>query len=169
MLNIIDMDFARQIRQARQQSGLSQAQLASRAGLGLATIQNIESNRANPAINTLLSIFKVLKIRLVLESPRQEIDWARLIHYGCPLMNRNSASETETRTKTGLIECSQTITTSHLNQREAKATAAWVKALSDHYPSTWTELPVALRSWAANQAAEPKLRRLALARLGEFL
>jgi len=162
------MDIGAYIKKARKQRGLTQLQVATRAGIGVATLQNIEANRANPELSTITALFKTLRIKFKFEVEKRETDFVVLAAYGCPLMVKN-ADDSIRPTRAGLIEESQLVEHTGLKGREAKAVASWVHAIRDHYPSVWNQLPMALRSWAENQPVEPKLRRLALSRLGAFL
>ncbi|GAA4068411.1 helix-turn-helix domain-containing protein [Nonomuraea soli] len=53
-----------QVRQRRQQRGMSQAELARRTGLSKATLSQLEAGTANPTIDTLDSIAVALAIPL---------------------------------------------------------------------------------------------------------
>lgn len=58
------MDIARLIRQARAQKGLSQAQLALRAGTSQAAISKIERGQNSPSIDTVERLLLVMGERL---------------------------------------------------------------------------------------------------------
>jgi len=161
------MNIGGTIHLARKRRGLSQSELAFQAGVGLATVQNIEANRANPALNTLMAIFRVLRIEVKLAQKEPDTDWAALVQLGCPLMGKGKATGVPTRTL--LIEQLRALNPAALKGREAKAVASWLHALRDHYPSLWPEAPVAVRAWTQNQIVSPKLRRIALNQLAEFL
>ena len=161
------MDLGRTIRLARKQLKLSQSEVATRAGVGLATVQNIENNRANPEFKTLAELFKVLHIKMTLETKPVELDWTALAGLGCPITVDKSKTFTPSRNR--LLDELINLNPAKLKGRESKAVAAFLHALNDHYPSTWRELPMAVRAWAQNQPSLPKLRRIALARLGEYL
>lgn len=53
-----------QIRQRREQRGMSSAELARRAGLGKATLSKLEAGRGNPTIETLDALAIALRIPL---------------------------------------------------------------------------------------------------------
>ncbi len=161
------MNLGRTIRQARKNLGLSQSEVASRSGVGLATVQNIENNRANPEFKTLAELFKVLHIKMTLETKPVAVDWPAFAGLGCPITASKFEEFIPSRIR--LIEEVNRLNPAKLKGRESKAVAAFLQALRDHYPSTWRELPMAVRAWAQNQPSLPKLRRLALARLGEYL
>ncbi len=162
------MNIGSQIRSARRKRGLSQHELASRSGIGVATVQNIERNRANPALQTLLALCKVLKIRIRLERDPVKVEWDELGAYGCPLMAEQPVA-IQNRSKTRLLEILEEIDLEELKGRQVSACAAWLHAIRDHYPSVWHRIPAAHRAWASNRAVVPKLRRLALATLGSYL
>ncbi len=163
---IIGMEFSQMFRRARKHSKLSQLELANRAGVALATVQNIEMGRANPSLNTLKAICKILHIKIVLEFERSKTDPSVLAALGCPFMSEPN-SMIPTRAK--LIQEICDLDVDQLAERERKAIAAWLLAIHDHYPSVWMTLPRSISAWAQNQVPSPKLRRLALGRLSEFL
>lgn len=53
----------------RKQSGLSQAELATLAGVGKTVIYDIEHGKSTVQLDTLLKILKVLNIQTTFESP----------------------------------------------------------------------------------------------------
>jgi len=71
------------IRETRRLLGISQTALAVRAGVSLATLQNIEAGRANPSVSTLERLLAPLGLGLAVE-PRQA-DWDALAAFGLPL------------------------------------------------------------------------------------
>lgn len=161
------MEIGSRIRKSRAALGLSQSELAVRTGLGMATIQNIENNRANPSLKTLLEIFKVLKIKIILQESNVALDMELLSSLGCPLMGKATADLIPTQNR--LVEAARNLACDQLQGRSKKAIAAWLAAIHDHFPSVWEFLPVTVRSWSANQSVDPKMRRLAVSRLSEFL
>lgn len=171
------MNLADTIRKTRGELGLSQTELALRSGVGLATVQNIEGNRGNPSLKTLDSIFKVLQIELKFERMGEPVNWSVLARLGCPILaksepalkDRSLASQSVTPTRSSLLEQLRFLASTHLRKREARAVASWLHAIRDHYPSVWQEIPTSLRAWAQNQETSPKLRRIALSHLGDFL
>ena len=56
---------------ARRDAGLTQAELAQRAGLSRATIGAIEQGRANPTFSTLMRIAEALDAELIVELRRE--------------------------------------------------------------------------------------------------
>lgn len=162
------MNIGLEIKKARTRLGLTQVQLAARARLSVATLQNIEANRANPEFSTLTALFKILRVRMKFEFESHQIDFDELALFGCPLLTSKPVTGVSP-SRFGLIERANLIDARDLKGREAKAVSAWVHALKDHFVSVWNDLPPALRAWAANQPVEVKLRRIALSRLSEFL
>ena len=62
---------------------MSQAELAGEGGVSLATIQNIEADRANPSMSTLRSVLEALGLTLSVEP--EKADWEALAAFGLPL------------------------------------------------------------------------------------
>lgn len=58
--------LAEQIAIARRAAGITQAQLAKKAGVGRGTIQRIEAGAVDPKVGTLLSIARVLGLEPLL-------------------------------------------------------------------------------------------------------
>ena len=62
-------DLHNVIRYHRNQSGLSQLELANLAGVGKTVIFDIEKGKLSIRFNTLLKILNVLNIKIILDSP----------------------------------------------------------------------------------------------------
>lgn len=62
--------IAETIRQRRRELNISQQELAALTGIGLATLNRIESGNYIPALRTLLPLVDTLGLRLVLQ-PKQ--------------------------------------------------------------------------------------------------
>ena len=56
--------LGRSLRGARRGKGLTQAQLAERAGIGQPTVSNVERNAGNVSLDTLLRILAALGLEL---------------------------------------------------------------------------------------------------------
>lgn len=56
--------LGRSIRDARRGQGLTQAELAARAGVTQATISNIERDVSPPSLDTILRLLAVLRLEL---------------------------------------------------------------------------------------------------------
>lgn len=63
--------LGRAIRDARRALGLTQAELARRAGVTQATVSKVERDVAPPGLGTILSMLAVLRLELILQ-PRPE-------------------------------------------------------------------------------------------------
>ena len=57
------------IKKHRKEAGLSQIQLAELAGVGKTVVFDLEKGKETVQLNTLLKIFKVLNIKVQLQSP----------------------------------------------------------------------------------------------------
>lgn len=56
------------IRKKRDLMGITQQDLASRSGVHLRSINNLEAGKGNPSLDTLLKIAEVLKLELIVRS-----------------------------------------------------------------------------------------------------
>lgn len=154
------------IKMSRQRQGLSQVGLAAKTGLGLATIQNIEAGRANPEWSTLAALFSVLNLKFEITSTTLE----DLAGFGCPMMTSGNPQQVPSRERLVRILRSLDLESVSGFAREEGAVSAWLAALRDHYPSVWREASIPVQSWLAKRKAVPlKQRRIALARLAEYL
>jgi transcriptional regulator with XRE-family HTH domain len=61
------MDSAVALRDARRRAGVSQSQLAQRAGTSQATVSAYESGRKRPSVETLVRLLAALGARIVVE------------------------------------------------------------------------------------------------------
>lgn len=61
--------LATTIHHHRKQSGLTQQELAELAGVGKTAVFDLEHGKTTVQLNTLLSILKVLNIKLSVQSP----------------------------------------------------------------------------------------------------
>ena len=77
------MSIDQTIRYTRRSLGISQTDLAVRAGVSLATLQNLEAGRANPSLSTLERLLEPLGLGLEVQ-PR-EADWEAVAALGLPL------------------------------------------------------------------------------------
>lgn len=157
----------RVIKQARLAKRISQAELAVKAGVGVATLQNIEAGRGNPSYSTILALLKVLSVEIEFkqQNPNKAVDLSVL---GCPLLSRGIPEIGPSRQD--VIQEMRALDPSLLRPgREKTAVAAWLSAIQSHFPSVWEEAPMSTRAWLQNQQISPKLRRIALAKLAEFM
>ena len=79
----MDRQPAAVLRSRRLVLGVTQAELAHAAGVSLATVQNIEAGRANPALGTVERVCDVLALDVVVV-PRTDV-WDELVALGLPL------------------------------------------------------------------------------------
>lgn len=160
-----------QIKEYRKKIGLSQQALAAKAGLSLATVQNIESGRSNPEWTTLSALLETLGLTFDLQP--KSIDWDIMASYGCPLMGFRENDINLTRE--GLIRQINQVGL-HIDDidpesRESFSFHAFLSAIESHYPSVWVKLSKPIRIWFSSQKTPGsiKLRRLALQKLGAYL
>lgn len=165
-------DLAVQIRSFRRQRKLSQQEMATRAGISLATLQNVEAGNANPSWSTLSALAEILGlyIRLI---PRA-LAWDQLAHLGCPVSEQGEGNFITRPTREELIQVFNGFNPPKVaasSSREWSALYAFGAAIESHYPSVWKEINPAFVNWFGRQKTvpSPKLRRLALQRLGSYL
>ena len=60
------MDIATDIKKRRMRLGISQQDLAEFAGVGIATIKDIERGKGNPSLQTLQKLLEVLGLEITL-------------------------------------------------------------------------------------------------------
>ncbi len=163
------------IRQRLVELGISQQELADRSELSLATIQNIESRRANPSIGTIEQLARTLNLELILKS--NSCDWDELCFLGAPMMGQSPTGHFSTPTRERLI---QLIRLASLdpeileNDRKKESLQSLLLAIHDHYPRIF-------KKYLSNQkflyeiypkeisGRLIKLRRIALAKISEYL
>ena len=71
----MSMAPAAHLRAARRQAGLTQAELARRAGTSQATISAYESGRKQPSVDTFNRLLAAAGARLVVEGGHQPVLW----------------------------------------------------------------------------------------------
>jgi transcriptional regulator with XRE-family HTH domain len=165
-----------QVRLNRRALGLSQAALATAAGVSLATVQNVEAGRANPALGTLKNLLAPLALDLAIVPAAA--DWDALVDHGLPLAARRRARVIPTEaTLPGLLrraaaEVSRTEAVD--GDRRRDALMALLLALRIHYPRhyrKWFGRSVRLRALTPEEPSGRiiKLARIARAALAEYL
>ena len=60
------MDIATDIKKRRMRLGISQQDLAEFAGVGIATVKDIERGKGNPSLQTLQKLLEVLGLEMTL-------------------------------------------------------------------------------------------------------
>lgn len=167
------MHVARTLRHARKNRGLTQQQLANKAQVSLATVQNLEAGLGNPELSTLVAIMKPLGLELDLRPIT--IDWDSLSHLGLPLLSMTAKASWRPHSSDllkALDDLGPHWSQIPLNSREANALGALLWAIQSHYPSVWMKVPRAAHAWlpkALQKSCPLKLRRLALNQLQEYL
>lgn len=147
-----------QLKLKRKNLGLSQQRLAELAGVSLPTIQTMESGRANPSLEILIRISKVVGLGLVLEAT--PVDWDLLATLGIPL-STNNKSKINPTAEILILELRKALVIS-INataDRKVEALAATLLALKSHWPSIFKKLGT-LREAANQLIAEQDLNRL---------
>lgn len=164
------MNISKILRLARQQKKMTQMEVARRSQISLATIQNIEADRANPEWDTLSALFKTLQLKI--EFHNSPLDWSKLATLGCPiLVDTKNHSANVTELKETLISLDLSQHSEEFEERQLQALVAWLSALRDHYPSLWKLAPSATKKWLTETTTplSIKLRRSALSQLGSYL
>jgi len=169
------MNLAETIKTRRILYGLSQVELAVLANVSLPTVQNIESARANPSLETMTQLLDRLDLRLVLSQSEYDLD--RLNRIGVPLMALRNQEKMVLSSKALLQEviraacCLQE--TREIHGREVEAFESYLLALQTHYPAVYDK---ACRSEAVTSLVPHnitgkhiKLRRIAVRSLSEIL
>lgn len=165
------------LRDQRLKLGLTQSQLAERSGLGLATIQNLEANRANPEWGTLERLCGELGLKIEIKgSPSR---WQDLLPFGVPLLGasvRAGSDRPGSISKRLLNQVLGRMSEDSLrlvrDERERKALASFFCALRDHFPSSFQLLNIDLQAYLRVHfldESNAKLRRIALSHLSEIL
>lgn len=161
------------LKKARQDRGLTQSELAGKASLSLATIQNLEAGRANPEFATLEKLVEILGFEIRLVS--KKLDLNGLIAHGMPLL---SEGRTNLRPERMSLFRNLAEVGGQLDQlpsgRESEALQGLLLAIRDHYPSIWGEVDGRVKTWFSKRGPDKsfqlvKLRRMALSRLAEYL
>ena len=165
------------VRTARKKLGISQLELSHLSDVSLATIQNLESGRANPSLKTLTSILSQLGIELgFADAPA---DWEALVDHGLPLSKQSSA--TQPPTAGGLLhhlrlaarDIDRGLATDDA-ERKRESLEALLLALATSFPSSYRKWFARSRLFERFTPNCPngrviKLKRIAEARLAEYL
>lgn len=164
-----------QARAARQALGMTQTELAARAGVSLATVQNLEAGRANPALETAGRILACLGLRL--EPAQVAPDWPGLAAHGLPMAGaRSDGAPRSPASLRRLLEGALLASRGEDNRdsRRSEALQALMLALAHGYPSlygAWFSRSPLAKAWlgASPSGRVIKLRRIALGVLGAYL
>lgn len=155
--------------------GFTQMQLASRAGISLPTLQNIEAGKANPSWDILAKLNHALGCEI--QFKLQPVDWGCLSQIGVPLTEPGKplvfdADRSLLEFKKALHEF--TTEKKPMMEREWEAFASFLWALRDHYPSVMAKYQSLLSPVQLERKLQAyplgrliKLRRLALSRINK--
>jgi transcriptional regulator with XRE-family HTH domain len=58
-----DVQFAERLKELREAAGISQEELANRAGMSVASIRSLEQDRSEPSWSTVLKLARALNVR----------------------------------------------------------------------------------------------------------
>ncbi len=162
------------IRRKREIAKITQRQLADRADVGMATLQNIELGKGNPSIRTLEAVITELGLSLELGESKQ--DFEVLSQLGVPLSSSNQVEDSFRPDKGTLIATlrkqAPAIRRLATDSREGAALASFLTALRDHFPDSWLAVRSDLEDWLnqiAITGALIKLRRISIQNLAEYL
>ena len=165
------------VREMRRAAGLTQAALAARAGVSLATLQHIEAGGANPALATLTRILSSLGLELGVRP--FAVDWDALGRLGLPLQqDRVADGHADPAALPALVRHAAIELATHeepgRSERRKDALSAMLWALRSHFPTTYGAWFEGCRQVEALTPARPtgrivKLARIAKQRLSEVL
>ena len=168
------------LKTRRQLLGLSQSALGHAAGVSLPTIQNIEAGKANPGVDTLDALFKVLGLELRIAS--LPADWGQLAALGAPISNPPeiqshppSPEDLLKQLKAASLELADSdLQTDPEAARKKDALQALLLAIQSHYPTFYRDKCLSSRAIAQMAPVEltgrlVKLKRQALGRISEYL
>lgn len=161
-----------QIKNLRLSQGLSQQALASKAGVSLPTLQNIEAGKANPTIEVINKLLSALGAEIKISLKKPDIDI--LAAMGLPI-----TSSKKPRFRSTLELLKQQIfafaaqDSSQIAEREREAFQALLMALALHYPDLYKK-NFKKSSADAFLPLKPtgrhiKLYRIAKAKIAEYL
>jgi transcriptional regulator with XRE-family HTH domain len=60
---VADVEFAGRLRELREAAGISQEELANRAGISVASIRGLEQDSSEPSWSTVLKLARALNVR----------------------------------------------------------------------------------------------------------
>jgi transcriptional regulator with XRE-family HTH domain len=164
------------LKSSRKAFGLTQSELAQAACLSLPFVQQIESGKGNPSLQSLSLLLKALGLELQ-TSPRA--DWSVLSALGLPILSKDLPPirpSSELLIENLRSACMELANASpHPDTaRRVEALGALLLALRDGYPS-WYKKHIArselMQSFCPKSYSGRiiKLRRICLARLSEYL
>jgi transcriptional regulator with XRE-family HTH domain len=165
------------IRRQRLELGFTQAEVARRSGVSLATLQNIEAGRANPAFSTLSKVLDELALTPCCQAV--EPDWDALCGLGLPMSAAQASRKMPGSGDRLIRELAPALAALSRDavagtSREAEAIQALLLALRLHFPDFFAaRFSRSSLAWKLT-TREPdgrviKLYRIARAALAEYL
>ena len=162
------------IKRARVDLGLTQMELASKSGISLPTIQNMESGKANPSLDILTRVLNALGLEIKISAPSFQLDRAILL--GVPLSSSLPISVMKPSRE---LLCLESIKWTHhfrenmFSEREKLAVTSFLCAIKDYWPTIYREIECQIFNKqieaTRNNGHLIKLRRMAIATLSTYL
>jgi transcriptional regulator with XRE-family HTH domain len=138
------VELQERIRRHRTLLGLTQVELASRSGVSLPTIQQLERGKSNPSWDTLEKLGRVLRFQAELRPP--VINWEAWASLGVPLLAKpqetprtNAPSQMRSKLE-ALLDPTLIALSFEAKEREREAFEGFLLALALDYPETFQTL-----------------------------
>ena len=151
------------LAERRQLLNMTQQKLASRAGISICTLQNIESNKANPTLEVLNKVL----VHLGLKSTIANLDanWETLIHLGLPLTDKSNLKPKIQKSADLLhrelvLACLELENHEIAESRKREAVEALILTIYLHYPSYYKSINGPLLEKYLNLQPSGKLIKL---------
>ncbi len=162
------------LKRLRVDLGLTQMELATKSGISLPTIQNIESGKANPSLDILTKILNVLGLEIKVSAPAFQVEKAILL--GVPLSSNQSNTLIKPSRDMLFLEArkwAHYFRENIFSERESLAMTSFLCALKDYWPSIYSDIECPIFDKqiesSRNNGRLIKLRRMAIARLSTYL
>ena len=162
------------IKKIRADLGLTQMELATKSGISLPTIQNIESGKANPSLDILTRILNVLGLEIKVSAPVFQMEKAILL--GVPLSSNQSTSVIKPSREMLCLEVrkwAHYFRENIFSDRESLAMTSFLCAIKDNWPTIYREIECPIFDkqieTSRNNGQLIKLRRIAIATLSTYL
>lgn len=164
------------IKRFRESVQWSQSKLAQESGVSFPTIQKIEAGKANPTLEILEKLLRVMGLELKFQPAEFNLEAA--IKLGVPLSGDVTLSESIIPSSRLLKEQTrywmQLFVHQMFNEREELAVTSLLMALKDHYPSFYQrEIKCTVFDDKIQEHRNSgkciKLRRIALNKLSQYL
>ena len=166
-------DIFKTFTQLRKQRSLSQKELAYISDLSLATLQNIEAQKANPSLKTLTQLADIFDLELELKE--KAFDWEELSRFSGLLVTKKPYPHPDKKSLNLFLKkaCFHFKNTPGLKERYKEAFESLLLALKHHYPSFYKKHQSLYDFVCPNvkniTGRHIKLRRIALRHLGGYL